>query len=93
MTGDIKKYAHSCLTLSSAESRNYPPPMEEGKTPVAGKYYLDDTLDNYSRWREVEVVKNTSFKELSPKLDRSFSSIAAPVSIIHDRRLPNQSTI
>ena len=107
MTGDIKEYAHSCLALSSAESWNYPPPLEERKTPigpwvdcsadvrgpVAGKYYLDDSLDNYSRWPEVEVVKNTSFKELSSVLDRSFSSIAVPVSIIHDRRLPNQSTI
>ena len=81
--------------------------MEERKTPigpgvdcsadvrgsVAGKYYLDDSLDNYTRWPEVEVVKNTSFKELSSVLDQSFNSIAVPVSIIHDRRLPNQSTI
>ena len=61
MTRDIKEYADSCLTCSSAESRNYPSPVEEQMTPigpwvdcsadvkgpVAEKYYLHVLIDNY----------------------------------------------
>jgi len=105
MSNDIRDYTASCLGCASAVSKNYPPPMMTRPTPIgpwidcsavfkgpiAGQYYFHLLIDNYSRWPEVEIVKSTSFEELRPALDRSFSLLGIPLTITHDGGPPYQS--
>ena len=102
---DVKDYTGSCLGCTAAENKNCTPPMIERETPIgpwvdcsadfkgpiAGKYYFHVLIDNYSRWPEVEVVDSTSFEQLRPALDRSFSLLGIPTSITHDNGSPYQS--
>ena len=105
MVSDIQTYSNTCLGCTSAENRNYPPPMIKRKTPggpwidcsadfkgpIAGKYYFHLLIDNYSRWPEVEVVSSIDFENLQPALDRSFSLLGIPSSITHDNEPLYQS--
>jgi len=84
---DVKEYTASCLGCTAAENKNGTPPIIERETSIGPwldcsadfkgpnywKDYFHVLIDNYSRWPEVEVVNSTSFEQLRPALDRSFS--------------------
>jgi hypothetical protein len=63
------------------------------KGPIggAGGYYFHVLIDHFSRWPEVEMVKSTSWRQLKPSLDRSFSQLGIPDSVTHDNGPPYNS--
>merc|ERR1712059_168869 len=98
MTGDIKKFAETCIPCMAAVARNQTEPMQiretpdrpwqhcsaDYKGPIVGKYYFHVLIENYSRWPEVQMVTSTSFEQLQGKLEDSFSIHGVPESITHD---------
>ena len=93
---------------AAATSRNAPPPLEVRETPdgpwqlcaadykgpIGGKdgYYFHVLMDTYSRWPEVTVTKNTSFRKLFPALNRSWARMGIPEIVIHDGGPPYNSS-
>ena len=99
MDKDVRDYVNTCNKgCVPASSRTVQPPMRVRDTPrkpweqvaanfkgpIGGKYYFHTTIDLYSRWPEVEVVKPTSFDELERALNQSFALHGIPDSITHD---------
>ena len=52
------------------------------KGPVQG-LYLHVTIDNLSRWPEVQITKSTDFKTLEGKLESLFSLHGVPEVVNH----------
>ena len=92
---------------SSVEGRVTPAPQTPRKTPdgpwkvvqadfkgpIGGPcgYYFHAMVNTYSRWLDVHVTKNTSFKKLAPVLNNTFVNHGVPEVIIHDGGPPYTS--
>eukprot|EP00112_Aurelia_sp_Birch-Aquarium-sp1_P025235 Seg83.4 transcript_id=Seg83.4/GoldUCD/mRNA.D3Y31 product="putative protein K02A2.6" protein_id=Seg83.4/GoldUCD/D3Y31 len=59
--------------------------------PLPTNEYLFVTIDSYSRYPKVEVVKSTSSNTVIPKLDSTFARHGLPYKIVTDNGPPFQS--
>ena len=101
MSSDVKEFVKSCQSCAASLGRNIIPPMEiretpsypwqevsmDFKGPVNG-YYLHVTIDNLSRWPEVQVVKSTDFIGLQEKLESVFALHGIPEVVVSDNGPP-----
>ena len=102
-----KEYVATCLPCTAAVPRNVPAPMvpmemPEGpwqtvhcdfKGPIGGPkgYYFHVTIDAYSRWPVVAMVRSTSYDRLEPVLEEMWATYGIPEKVVHDGGPPYES--
>ena len=102
-----KEYVATCLPCTAAVPRNVPAPMVpiempdgpwqivhcDFKGPIGGPkgYYFHVTIDAYSRWPVVAMVKSTSYERLEPVLEEMWAAYGIPEKVVHDGGPPYES--
>ena len=95
MRKQVLSYVESCLPCNAARAHTPPVPLEPNllpdrlwqrlhadfKGPIEGKYHLHVIIDQYSKYREVDLVTSASFKKLKPVLDRVFATHGYPETV------------
>ena len=97
------KHCHACQSLSHGDP---PPPLQQTDRPqkpwsklhmdFCGPYPTGETLlvviDAYSKFPEVEILKTTTAKVVTNRLDRMFATHGIPDQIVSDNGPPFDST-
>ena len=102
MAQQIKSYVSSSIPCNAAIPIIRPEPLNPNllpdrawqnlpadfKGPIGAKYDLHLIIDQYSKYPDVDIVKSTSFENLSPCLDIIFATHGIPDTISTDNGSP-----
>ena len=105
MDKQVKDEISHCIPCQATTQGNPPEPLQSREMPkgpwqtlhldfygpLPTNEYLFVTIDSYSRYPEVEVVKSTSSNTVIPKLDSTFARHGLLYKVVTDNGPPFQS--